>query len=98
MKVSFDKACAMAASEVAQLRAQAADKRLFDLAVENMRAQRWVCNTRTGTTRNVEGVQGQFVAYDWEATYNKFPDHVFYDFFRGHLLNKVSRLARGLSI
>ena len=97
MRITFDQACERSGGEFEALRGSAPSLEAFDQATESMRAQRWSCDTNSGTTRNREGVQAQFVCYDWGETYEAFPSHVFYDFFRGSLLNKVSRIQRGLT-
>lgn len=97
MTITFEEACDLSRQEIAELRAYTQDKALFDQAMESMRKQRWTCDLQAGTTRNTEGVQAQFKQYDWAPHYEAHPDHIFYDFFRGILLNKVSRLDRGLS-
>lgn len=98
MTITFEEACDLSRQEIAELRAYTPDKALFDRAMDRMRKQRWSCDLKTGTTRNLEGVQTQFKQYDWALHYEAHPDHIFYDFFRGTLLNKVSRLQRDLTI
>jgi hypothetical protein len=96
MRVTFDQACERASGEFEALRARAANAQQFEQAVSSMRRERFVCDTATGTTRSRDGVQGQFTSYDWGSRYDAYPNHVFYDFFSGFLLNKVSRIERGL--
>lgn len=97
MRVTFDQACERSGGMFESLRASAPDPEHFDRATASMRKQGWNCDLATGTTRNRDGVQAQFVTYDWAPSYDANPEHVFYDFFCGPLLNKVSRLQRGLT-
>lgn len=96
MKVSFDKACKLSATEFHLLAARAEDPGLFAHAVERMGAERWTCDTETGVCRNRDGAVSRFPNYDWAAEYDSAPHFIFYDFFRGPLLNKYSRLVRGV--
>lgn len=95
-RMTFDQSIEQSATEFHLLRERAEDQAAFDQAVESMRTERWTCNVKTGTTRNRDGVMAQFIAYDWADTYAANPAHVFYDYFRGALLNKYSRILRGL--
>lgn len=96
MKISFGKACELSATEFYLLRERAENPASFDLAAQQMMDEGWTCDTAKGTTRNNHGVQAHFVGYDWGAEYDAHPHFVFYDFFRGHLLNKYSRVLRGV--
>lgn len=69
---------------------------LFDKAVEHHAARRLRADADRGTTRDRDGERSRFVSYDWGQHYAANPSHVFFDFFRGHVCNSVSRLARGL--
>lgn len=95
-RVSFDEACAAASAQFEALRQSAGSSQLFERAVEFMRAERWCCDLRTGTTYNRDGWQARFLDYDWSARYFENPSEVFFDFFRGPLANQYSRLQRGL--
>lgn len=96
MKISFNDACNHSATEFYLLRQRAENKFLFDKAVEWMDRTRFSADTKRGTTRNTNGVIAQFLTYDWAQQYDKFPNLIFFDFFRPHLLNKYSRMLRGL--
>lgn len=95
-RTTFDQALDLSATEVHLLRARADDPDAFDRAMARMRAERWSCDTRTGVTRNRDGVQAYFSAYDWGAEYAAHPQFIFNDYFRGPLLNKYSRIVRGV--
>jgi hypothetical protein len=97
MKLTFDQAAEHAATEFYTLRQRATHPEAFDCAVESMRAERHVADTATGTVRNRDGFVSAFTGYDWAAQYDDTPNHVFYDFFRGALMNKYSRILRGLN-
>lgn len=96
MRITFQQAIERSGTEFHLLRERAENPAAFDQAVERMISERFACDTASGTTRNRDGVQAQFVAYDWANDYEKHPNFVFYDFFRGFLLNKYSRILRGL--
>lgn len=96
MKITFNQSIDLSAHEFSLLRQRAEDKRAFDQACEQMRKERYTADTKTGITKNRSGVVGQFVSYDWAVDYEANPHFVFFDFFRGHLLNKYSRIIRGV--
>lgn len=96
MIVSFDQACERSATEFYQLRKASPSIEAFDRACDWMRNQKFRADTTKGRTVSREGTMAQFVAYDWAADYEAHPSFVFYDFFRGFLLNKYSRIMRGL--
>lgn len=94
--MNFNDAASHSATELYLLRERAENQFLFDKAVEWMDRMKFRADTKRGCTRNKDGVQAQFVNYDWAQQYVDHPSFVFHDFFRGHLLNKYSRLLRGL--
>lgn len=70
---------------------------LFDRAVEHHTSRNLRANIGNGTTRDKDGIQSRFVAYDWACHYESSPDHVYYDFFKGIVCNSCSRMERGLN-
>jgi hypothetical protein len=96
MRLTFDQAIEQSATEFHLLRERAENKTAFDQAVERMRTERWTCNVKTGATRNRDGIMAKFTAYDWSDNYAERPETIFNDYFAGSLMNKYSRLMRGL--
>ena len=96
MKITFDAAIDLARDEFDSLRDGVEDKAAFDRAVDWMCESRFTANLDTGTIRNRDGVRAQFVTYDWAGSYTQHPEHIFFDFFRGDLMNKYTRLVRGI--
>ena len=94
--MTFDESTQRSATEFHLLRERAENKTLFDQAVEWMQRNKFRADLKRGCVRSVDGVQSQFVGYDWAHQYAEHPHFVFYDFFRGFLLNKYSRMVRGL--
>ena len=94
--MNFNQSLQHSATEFYLLRQRAEYPPTFDKAVEWMHNKRFRADLKRGCVRNVDGVQSQFVGYDWADHYVDHPSHVFYDFFRGFLLNKYSRMVRGL--
>lgn len=94
--MKFSDAAIHSATELHLLRERAENKALFDKAVEWMNRMKFRADIKRGCTRNMHGVAAQFGNYDWAQEYVDHPHFVFYDFFSGHLLNKYSRLLRGL--
>ena len=93
---SFTDSENLSATELHLLRERAENKPLFDEAVAYMKRMNFRADIARGCTRNKDGIVAQFVNYDWAQEYADYPHFVFHDFFRGHLLNKYSRLVRGL--
>ena len=93
---TFDRAVDLARNEFDSLRDGVEDKAAFDKSVAWMRACRFSANLETGTTRNQNGVVANFLAYDWANSYTQHPERIFFDFFRGALMNKYTRLVRGI--
>jgi hypothetical protein len=96
MRVTFDQAIELSATEFYLLRRRAEVPEAFTCAMEAMRVGGYVADTVKGTVCNRDGVVSLFDPYDWGETYDDMPHHVFYDFFRGLLLNKYSRILRGM--
>ena len=96
MRVTFQESLDLSACEVYSLRQRAEDKAKFDLAIEWTIKQNFVANILTGTVRNKSGQYSQYVSYDWSSVYVENPTFIFHDFFMGALLNKYSRLIRGI--
>ena len=96
MKITFDAAIDLARDEFDTLRNSVGDKTAFDRAVDWMRKSRFTANLDTGTVRNRDGVRSQFLTYDWADNYAIHPEHIFFDFFRGELMNKYTRFVRGI--
>lgn len=94
--MNFNDAASHSATELHLLRERAENQFLFDKAVEWMDRMRFRADLKRGCTRNKHGVVAQYNNYDWAQQYVDHPHFVFHDFFRGHLLNKYSRLLRGL--
>jgi hypothetical protein len=94
MKVKFSEAVDKARDEFDSLRSAAENKELFDKAADYMKKQDFVCDLSLGSVKAKKGWQAQFVNYDWADNYIANPDHVFYDYFRGILMNKYSRYLR----
>lgn len=97
MRISFKDSLYHSAHEIAFLRNSVERKDVFDKAVESMVKEKFIADTDKGTTRNVNGVVGQFINYDWANEYEHL-NLVFYDFFRPHLMNKYFRMLRGLDL
>lgn len=96
--MNFNDSASHSATEFYLLRQRAENQYLFDKAVEWMGRMKFRADIKRGCVRNVNGVQSQFVNYDWAHHYEDAPNLVFGDFFRGILLNKYSRLLRGLEV
>lgn len=94
--ITFDQACEHSATEFYQLRQMSPNIEAFDRACDWMRAQKFRADTTEGRTVSRNGTMAQFLAYDWGADYEARPSLVFHDFFRGFLLNKYSRIMRGI--
>ena len=100
--VSLNKALADAATAVYMDR-QKADAQygagLFDRAIEHHVARNLRADTERGITRDRGGQCAAYVSWSGAdaAAYIEAPHFVYFDFFRGHILNSVSRLSRGLS-
>lgn len=94
--MTFDQSIQHSATEFYLLRERAENQTAFDQAVEWMRNMKFRADIAKGYTRNRDGVAAFWPSYDWAAQYAEHPHFVFYDFFRGHLMNKYSRLLRGL--
>ena len=98
-RVTLSQAMNLAPACVGEARA-AMDSRfgagLFDKATEHHEARGLVANLQAGTTRDRDGNRSSFTAYTWADHYTANPDQVWFDFFRGHVCNSVSRMARGL--
>ena len=94
--ITFDRAVDLARNEFDSLRDGVEDKVAFDKSVAWMRACRFSANLETGTTHSQNGVESQFLTYDWASNYTQHPEHIFFDFFRGSLMNKYSRFVRGI--
>jgi len=94
--ISFSDACSHSATEFYLLRERAENQYLFDRAVEWMDRMRFRADIKLGIARNKDGVVSRFANYDWSQQYKDHPNSVFFDFFRPFLLNKYSRLLRGL--
>jgi len=97
MKVTFEQSIEHSATEFYLLRERADDKNAFDEAVSWAINHRLVCDTKIGLVKSRQGVESQFSKYDWAEHYEEHPSLVFYDFFRGLLLNKYSRIVGGLN-
>jgi hypothetical protein len=69
---------------------------LFDKAVAHHNNLGLRANISKGTTRNKRGQQSKYVNYDWAHVYEDAPHFIWYDFFRGVIMNSCSRMARGL--
>jgi len=94
--MTFDQSIQHSATEFYLLRKRAENQTAFDQAVEWMRSMKFRADLEKGYTRNRDGVAAFWRSYDWAARYTEYPNFVFQDFFRGHLMNKYSRLLRGL--
>ena len=94
--MTFNDAASASATEFYLLRERADSQYLFDKAVEWMDKMKFRADIKRGYTRNRDGVVAFWPNYDWAHQYVEHPHFVFHDFFRGHLLNKYSRLLRGL--
>lgn len=97
MKITFEQSIEQSATEFYLLRQRAIDVDAFDRATEAMRAERYVVDITKGIVRNRNGFVSSFTNYDWAHEYGAAPHFVFYDFFRGLLLNKYDRNLRGLN-
>lgn len=68
----------------------------FETAVAHHVRLGIVADIDKGEVRNKNGFVSQFVYYDWSQHYKDALNLVFFDFFRGVVLNSVSRMNRGL--
>lgn len=65
---------------------------LFDRAMAHHEARNLRATLGAGETRDSGGIIARYVGgHTCQAA------HVWFDFFRGHVMNSVSRMARGLS-
>ena len=64
---------------------------LFDRAIAHHESRGLRATLGVGETRDRGGVCARFV-----GGHTCEPGHVWFDFFRGHIMNSVSRMARGL--
>jgi hypothetical protein len=95
MKMTFQESIKKSSTEFYLLRQRAENEALFDQAVEWMTKNSFVCDLSKGSVKSKEGFVSQFTNYDWAHEYETNPHFIFYDFFRGPLLVKYSRLLRG---
>ena len=104
MKVTYSQAVEHAATQFYMLRTSERKRwnftiEEFDAAHQWMLLQRFTFDTETGITRNRNGWQGAFVNWDKsKANYENFPSSIFFDIFRGALMNKCSRIHRGIDV
>ena len=94
--MNFNQSIQHSATEFYLLRQRVEYPPTFDKAVKWMHDKKFRVDLKRGRVLNVDGVQSQFVNYDWADNYEDAPNLVFGDFFRGFLLNKYSRIVRGL--
>lgn len=92
--VTLQQAAEIVAAEVSELRAT--HGAVFDQAMAYHAGRKLRADIATGVTRDCDGWKSGFVNYDWSDNYTKNPEHIFFDFFRGFILNSVSRINRGL--
>ena len=99
MRMTLSQACEHAGTAVHMDR-QKADEQfgagLFDKAIEHHTKRGLSVDLTKGTTRDRAGLQSRFINYIGEQTYTDAPHFVWFDFFRGAVLNSCSRMARGL--
>lgn len=69
---------------------------LFDKAVAYHEKRNLRAYIESGTTWDRDGMRTRFVNYDGGGQYREAPHFVWFDFFRGTIMNSVSRLSRGL--
>lgn len=96
MKITFEQSINYAFDEVYALQNSVEDKEAFQKARQWMNAQAYSCDIAKGSTRSKEGNQSQFTGYNWAEHYETHKHHIFYDFFKGALMNKYSRIVRGI--
>lgn len=99
MIVTFEQSTKHSAYEFLALKQRAEYPELFDCAVNRMLSENWKANIKTGVTRNRSGVMSYFPNYNGledYAEYKNYSNLIFYDFFRGFLMNYYSRLVRGI--
>jgi hypothetical protein len=105
MKTRYTMAEAMAAApDDAQAARQVAGADfgpgLFDRAIAHHAARQLRADVAAGVTRDREGIRARFVSWtpeDLAGHVDRRGAHVWFDFFRGHVLNSCSRMARGLT-
>lgn len=96
MKYTFEESMQKSATEFYLLRQSAENKEAFDKAVEWMSKKKFIADIENGTVRNKDGFVSQFTNYVWSKDYFDNPHFIFYDFFRPNLMNKYSRIIRGV--
>jgi hypothetical protein len=72
---------------------------LFDKAVEHHTKRRLQADVVKGTTTDCDGPRARFINWTLEDAANHSDHHrhfVWFSFFRGDVMNSVSRLSRGL--
>lgn len=69
---------------------------LFEQAVEHHRRRGLTADVKKGTTRDKDGQNSVYPGYDWADRYTTHKGHIWFDFFRGFVVNSASRLSRGL--
>ncbi len=95
--VTFEQSINLSSTEFYLLRERAENKTIFDQAVQWMISNKFKCNVELGTVHNKQGFVSSFSAYDWADDYKEQPSLIFYDFFRGCLLNKYIKLIKHIS-
>ena len=70
---------------------------LYDAAVLHHTKLKLRADIKNGTTHNSTCWQSGFTSYDWAERYESFPEEIYYDFFRGAIMNSVFRLSEGLA-
>mgnify|MGYP007090126188 CR=1 FL=1 len=97
MKITFDEALNNAHhTSLEDLHKKATDKTALKKALDWMQKNRFVADIDRGITRSCDGVQSQFCDYFWQSFYRESPHWIFYDYFMGIVLNKYSRIVRGI--
>jgi len=97
MKITFDEALNYAYhTSLEDLHKKATDKTALNKVFAWMRKNRFVADIDRCITRSSDGIHSQFSNYTWQAFYKESPHWVFYDYFIGIVLNKYSRIVRGI--
>ena len=94
-RYTLNQAAALAAGDVSEARQYAAQTfgaGLFERATAHHEARNMRAVLGVGETRDRDGIRARFI-----DGHTCEPAHVWFDFFRGHIMNSVSRLASGLT-